>query len=291
MKFFRENQQNVKVTENNIEVNGLNWFYREVVPQNEVGEKAVLLLHGLPSQSLSWCDLMPELGGNGFRAIAPDWMGFGFSAKPEKGEFAYTPKAYLQGLEALIEALELEQFHLIVQGFLGSVGLQYALQNPDRIDRLVILNTPLSPKDKLPWKLSQVKIPFVGDMLTQDPLLAERILEGGTGYEIAEGNLAIYRKPYLKSSAAGRAFMTVVKRLQLPKTITDIQTGLQQWEKPTQIIWGMADPWLDYTPVRTLAEASNVELVELEEAKHYPQEHWSKEIAPSVINFFRRQAV
>lgn len=279
------------VTEKTIEVKGLTWFYREALPDVENEHPPLLLLHGLPSQSLSWGDLMPMLAESGFNAIAPDWIGFGFSAKPDKRDFAYTPEAYIKALAEFIDALGLDKMHLAVQGFLGSVGLQYALRNPNKIERLVMLNTPLSPKDKLPWQLRQIAVPFVGDMVTQDPLLTERALEKGSGYEIAEANLAIYRQPFLKSSAAGRSLMSVVRQLQIPRAIGEVASGLSVWKHQTLIIWGMADLWLDYTPVRTLAENPNIELVQLKEAKHYPQEHWSEEIGASLIPFLRRQAV
>ena len=71
---------------------------------------------------------MSELAEKGLRAIAPDWVGSGFSAKPERRDFAYTPDAYLEALVELIAALEIEKFFLVVQGFLGSVGLQYAMR-------------------------------------------------------------------------------------------------------------------------------------------------------------------
>lgn len=288
---YKETVFNVTVTEKTVEVKGLTWFYREVLADVPNQQPPLLLLHGLPSQSLSWGDLMPMLAESGFSAIAPDWLGFGFSDKPDKRDFTYTPEAYIKALADFIDTLGLDKMHLVVQGFLGSVGLQYALRNPERIERLVILNTPLSPKDKLPWQLRQIAIPFVGDMVTQDPLLTERALEKGSGYEIAEGNLAIYRQPFLKSSAAGRSLMSAVKQLQIPKAIGEVASGLSTWKHQTLIIWGMADLWLDYTPVRTLAESPNIELVKLKEAKHYPQEHWSEEISTLLTPFLRRQTV
>jgi pimeloyl-ACP methyl ester carboxylesterase len=287
----KETVINVTVTEKTVEVNGLSWFYREAQPNNGSEQPPLLLLHGLPSQSLSWGDLMPMLTESGLSAIAPDWIGFGSSAKPDQRDFAYTPAAYLKALSEFINTLDLDKIHLVVQGFLGSVGLQYALENPDRIERTVILNTPLSPKDKLPWQLRQIAIPFVGDMVTQDPLLTERALEKGSGYEISEKNLAIYRQPFLKSSAAGRSLLSAVKKLQIPQAIGEVASGLSTWNKQTLIIWGMADLWLDYSPVSILAKRPNFELLQLKEAKHYPQEHWSEEISTPLIQFLRRQAV
>jgi haloalkane dehalogenase len=280
----------VAIAENSITVGSLAWFYREVVPNRESDKPPVLLLHGLPAQSYTWREIMPALAEYGFRAIAPDWIGSGFSAKPEKRDFAYTSNAYLEALSAFIESLEIEKFSLVVQGFLSSVGLQYALRYRNKIERLVILNTPLFPTAKLPWKMQQWGLPLVGDMLTQDPLLVDRTLEGGSGFVISDRDLDIYRKPFLKSSAAGRALVATIKNLKLSETLAEIESGFSSWEKPTLIIWGMADPWLCAEDAQKLATSKpNVELAKLEEAKHYPQEHWSKEVSAEIANFLRRQ--
>ncbi len=280
------------ITENTLDVDALKWFYREAAPINPNDKPPILFLHGLPSQSFSWCEIMSVLADSGLRAIAPDWIGSGLSAKPEKRDFPYTPEAYLKALSDFIQALNLKKFSLVVQGFLASVGLQYAFRYPDTINRLIILNTPLSTAAKLPWAMQQWGLPLVGEMLTQDPLLVDRTLEGGSGFVIADNNLAYYRQPFLKTSAVGRALQATIKNLNLSKSMAELEAGFSHWEKLTLIVWGMADPWLSSTYVETLASSQpNVELVKLAEAKHYPQEHWSKEISPEILDFLRRQAL
>ncbi|UXE63058.1 MAG: alpha/beta fold hydrolase [Woronichinia naegeliana WA131] len=78
----------MKITENTIAIADLNWFYREVssesASQLAAERSPVVLLHGLPSQSLTWSSLLELLGEQGWRAIAPDWIGSGFSSKPER---------------------------------------------------------------------------------------------------------------------------------------------------------------------------------------------------------------
>lgn len=280
------------MTEHSLTVGSLEWFYREASPINETEKSPVVLLHGLPSHSYTWREMMPSLAEKGFRAIAPDWIGSGKSAKPDKREFAYTPQAYLEALENFIDALEIEKLSLVVQGFLASVGIEYAFTHPDKIDRLIILNTPLSPDVKLPWIMKQWGIPFMGDMVTQDPLIVDRTLEKGSGFVISDENLAIYRQPFLKTSSVGRSLLATTKNLKLASSMTTIQQGFTTWEHPTLIVWGMADPWLSSEVPETLAAAhGNVELVKLDEAKHYPQEHWGQEVSSSIVNFLRRQAL
>ena len=281
----------MSLTEKTLEVDSLSWFYREIQPDQGSNKATTILLHGIPSHSFGWYEVMTDLAKAGLGAIAPDWIGSGSSSQPDVRDFPYTPDAFIKALGSLIEAWEIEKCNLVVQGFLiGSMGLLYALKNPERIERLVILNTPLTPATKLPWKMKQWGLPFVGDVLTQDPLLVDRTLEGGSGYVIADKNLEVYRRPFLKSSDAGRALVATVRKLQKQSYLSEIESGLRQWSKPTLIIWGDEDPWLDTADAEELAKLnSQIELVKLEEAKHYPQEHFSSEVSELMSNFLRRQ--
>lgn len=279
-----------------IQAGKFQWFYRQTELKSDKSDDTgtlrtpVLFLHGLPSHSYTWRQIMSILADENIPSIAPDWIGCGFSDQPNQRDFAYTPEAFLTGLTELVSALKLEKFYLVVQGFLGSVGLQYAFQNSEQIEGLIILNTPISSSAKLPWVMKQLSIPFVGDMMTQDPLTVDRALEKGSGFIISDQDLGILRKPFLQSSAAGRSLMAILKKLQLDKTMKEIESGLSQWSKPTLIIWGAADGWLDVAEAKQLAAAnSEITLVELPEAKHYPQEHWASEIATEILQFFRRK--
>ncbi|MGV2829704.1 alpha/beta fold hydrolase [Myxosarcina sp. GI1(2024)] len=278
----------MSIQETTIQVGNLRWFYRYTEVESD--RPTVLLLHGIPTHSYTWREVMNLLAAENLPAIAPDWIGCGFSDKPNKRDFAYTSEAFLTALTEFIDALQLEKFYLVVQGFLGSVGLQYALQHPEAIESLIILNTPLDSTVKIPWTMKQLSFPIVGDMMVQDPLMVDRTLEKGSGFVIADADLAVHRKPFLQTSAVGRALKTTIQKLELAKTSGTIETGLKQWQQPTLIIWGMSDPWLKTTDVGKLADSlTDARLVELPEAKHYPQEHWSKEIAAAIVGFFRRK--
>lgn len=278
----------MKIAENKIKVGSLEWFYRESPPIGITDLLPVLFLHGLPSQSYSWRHILPALGQQGTRAIAPDWIGFGFSAKPEKRDFAYTPDAFITALADFLKALELKKFSLVVQGFLGSVGLQYALRHPEQIANIAILNTPISSTAKLPWKIQQMGLPLAGEMITQDPLLVDRTLEGGSRYRIKDADLDVYRKPFLKSSAAGRSLLATVRNLQLKPAMTEIESGFQKWQQPVSILWGTIDPWL---PVEIAQKFVNSlprgDLRKIDKVGHYPQEHYSDTILEDLLPFVR----
>ncbi len=281
----------MSLTEKKLEVDSLLWFYREIQPKNQSNKTTTIFLHGIPSQSFTWCETMVNLAEKGLPGIAPDWIGSGFSAQPDVRDFPYTRDAFVRALGNLIKAWKIEQFNLVIEGFLlGSMGLLYALNNPEQIERLVIINTPLTTTAKLPWKMKQWGLPFVGDMLTQDPLLVDRTLESGSGYVIGDKNLDVYRRPFLKSSDAGRALVATVRNLQKQDYLPEIEFGLRNWTKPALIIWGTEDPWLDTAEAEKVANLnSQIELVKIKEAKHYPQEHFSSEVSEVMSNFLRRQ--
>ncbi len=281
-----------KITKTSIQVGSLEWFYRELLPEGGENPQTVILLHGLPAQSLTWTGLMRPLAAGGMRTIAPDWIGFGNSSKPDKRDFAYTPDALVAAFAELIMALNLDRVSLVVQGFLGTVGIQYALRYPDRIDKLVILNAPLTTSAKLPWAMKQLGLPVAGEMLTQDPLSVERTLEAGCKCVIEDKYLEAYRQPYLKSSAPGRSHLATIRNLQLAQSMTEISISLPHLDIPIQVIWGINDPWLDLAQAEAcVSSLMQGELVTLPTAAHYPQEHWYAEIKASLIPFLRRQTI
>lgn len=236
-----------------------------------------------------WRGSIAPLAEHGLRVIAPDWIGFGNSSKPERRDFSYTPDAFVTAFAQLVDALSIDRVSLVIQGFLGTVGIQYALRYPDRVDKLVILNAPLTTGIKLPWQLQQLALPIVGEMLTQDPLSAERTLEAGCKAVIEDKYLEIYRKPYLKSSAPGRSLLATIRNLNLAQSLTEISSGLPQLDIPIQIIWGINDPWLVAPTEAGVKSLQRGELVTLPTAAHYPQEHCYAEINKSLIPFLRRQ--
>ncbi|MBV5257914.1 alpha/beta fold hydrolase [Synechococcus moorigangaii CMS01] len=268
-----------------ITVGNLTWFYRETEnPDN--GRLPILFLHGLPSHSYGWRQTMERLAAANFYCIAPDWPGSGFSSYPSSREFSYRAEAFQGALKDFLGALGIERCHIVTQGFLGHVGILFALNEPELSDRLVILNSPVLPGSKLPWPMQQWGLPLAGEMLTQDPLLVDRTLEKGSGFVISDGDLAIYREPYKTSSAVGRALMTTVRRFALPQVLPDLSDRLKHRMAPTLFLWGEQDPWLDSEALKTwVTTETSHQWQGLPEAKHYPQEHFPEAIAPVLSGF------
>jgi len=105
---------------------------------------AVLMLHGNPTWSFLYRNVIKQLGG-ACRSIAPDYPGFGFSDHPPG--YGYTPQEHAEWVRALIDAAGLERFVLVVQDWGGPIGLSIAVERPDAVVGLVILNTWAWPPD------------------------------------------------------------------------------------------------------------------------------------------------
>lgn len=118
-------------------VNGLSVFYREAGPKDA---PVIVLLHGFPSSSHMFRNLIPQLATR-FRVIAPDYIGFGYSAMPTVDEFDYT----FANLTAVVEellfgVLKLNKFSLYVQDYGAPVGFRIASTHPDAIEGIVVQN-------------------------------------------------------------------------------------------------------------------------------------------------------
>lgn len=102
---------------------------------------AVLLVHGNPSWSFLYRDVVLGLRGQGLRVIAPDLLGFGMSSKPDPAVFPYSPRSQAANLAEFIAALDLRDVTLVIHDWGGPIGLHAAGAEPERIDSLVVLNT------------------------------------------------------------------------------------------------------------------------------------------------------
>ncbi|HEV7770260.1 MAG TPA: alpha/beta fold hydrolase [Solirubrobacterales bacterium] len=121
-----------------VEVDGLRIAYCEM------GEgAAVLLLHGWPTSSYLWRNVMPSIAGAN-RVVAIDLPGFGASAKPLDAAYGFDFHAGV--LDGFLAALEVEQLALAVHDLGGPIGLDWARRNPDRVTGLALLNTLVYPE-------------------------------------------------------------------------------------------------------------------------------------------------
>jgi pimeloyl-ACP methyl ester carboxylesterase len=117
-------------------INDLDIFYRDAGPQDA---PAILLLHGFPTSSNMFRNLIPRLAGS-FRVIAPDYPGFGQSSMPDHKSYAYTFENYADIVDKLAGQLGVSKYSLYVMDYGAPVGYRLALRHPERVQALIVQN-------------------------------------------------------------------------------------------------------------------------------------------------------
>lgn len=206
----------------------------------------VLMLHGNPTWSFYYRDLIRQLSASGYRCIAPDHIGCGLSDKPK--DYNYTLAQRIEDIESLIDHLGIRQFSLILHDWGGAIGCGVAGRKPDAIEKLVLLNTGAFLTKRIPLRIAAIKLPYLG----------EAIIRGLNGFAGPATNMAakIPLNPTVKRGmlwpyrcwADRVAIWNFVKDIPLHKrhpsydTLAEVQTGLAKLvDKPVQLIWGAKD--------------------------------------------------
>jgi len=131
-----ENNATNRVWHRTVQVDGLDIFYREAGP---LGAPHVLLLHGFPTSSHMYRNLIPELADR-YHVVAPDYPGFGNSSMPSVGEFDYTFANLTNVIEKFTEQLGLEEYSIYLMDYGAPVGFRLAVRHPERVQALVVQN-------------------------------------------------------------------------------------------------------------------------------------------------------
>ena len=134
------------------------------VDEGPRGGEAVLMLHGNPTWSFFYRSLVRALSPS-LRCIAPDHVGMGLSDKP--ADYDYRLASRIADIEALVEHLGLRRVHLVVHDWGGAIGLGFAGRHPDRVGRIVILNTSAFPSQEIPARIALCRMPLLGAVLVR----------------------------------------------------------------------------------------------------------------------------
>ncbi len=126
----------MRASHQTIEIDGVKIFYREVGnPQSPT----LLLLHGFPTSSHQFRDLIPALATD-YHVIAPDMPGFGFSDMPAREAYSYTFDNIAETIAHFTEALKLSRFAIYIFDYGSPIGMRLALRNPERISAIITQN-------------------------------------------------------------------------------------------------------------------------------------------------------
>lgn len=219
---------------------------------NEGSGEPVVMVHGNPSWSFYYRNLVRALSKN-YQCIVPDHIGCGLSDKPGDKEYEYTLKNRIDDLEALLASLQItENITLVVHDWGGMIGMGYAARYPERIKRLVILNTGAFhlPKEKpFPVALWICRNTLIGTLLVRGFNAFSSIASyiGVKRNAMAKDIRAAYVMPFnsWKNRISTLRFVQDIPLFANDKNyqlVTDIDNSLAHFEKvPTIICWGLKD--------------------------------------------------
>jgi haloalkane dehalogenase len=265
-----------------VEQGGLRMHYVE-----EGEGDPVLLLHGEPTWAFLYRKMIPPLAEVA-RVVAPDYFGFGRSDKPTRIE-DYSYDFHYRSIERLADELDLRRTTVVVQDWGGPIGLRLAVERPDRVERLVILNTGVgagrAPSDE--WLRFRAFVRRVGTEILPGQLIRITCVNE-LADEVVEGYNAPFPVP--ESKAGVLAFPELVPtELEHPSAprMLEVQEALSRWERPALVLFSDSDPIFTPRAAERMASripgAAPAEIVE--GAGHFLQEEKGEEIAERIVRF------
>jgi haloalkane dehalogenase len=254
---------------------------------DEGGGDPVVLLHGEPTWSFLYRKLVPPLARVA-RVVAPDYFGFGRSDKPTRIE-TYSYDFHYGSIERLAEDLDLRRTTVVVQDWGGPIGLRLAVEHPERVERLVILNTGIgagrAPSPE--WLRFRDFVRRVGA-----DLMAGQLVRISCVTELPDDVVAAYDAPFptAESKAGMLAFPELVPTEPdhpSAAAMLEVRAALERWERPALVLFSDSDPIFSPAAAERLAArisgAGAAEIVS--GAGHFLQEDKGEEIAERIVRF------
>ena len=251
----------------------------------------VLFVHGTPTWSYEWRHLVAALAPR-WRCVAPDLLGFGLSERPPG--FPYTPEAHAEVLRAFVDRLGLERLTLVVHDYGGPIGLPLCLDRPDRVRRLVLLNTWLWPLDDDPAfrRAGRLMGSRLGRFLYRRCNASLRLIMPHAYGDRRKLTPAIHRQ-YLA------AFPTADDRERVLWTLARALLGSSAyyadlWRRrerlrgrPALIVWGLKDPAFGLPSLERWVGlfGRDAQVVRLPAAGHWPHEEDPQAVRHALVAF------
>ncbi len=280
------------VRQGRVSVDGLEMFYREA---GDPSQTAIVLLHGFPSSSHMFRDLLPALGLH-FHVIAPDYPGMGSSAVPPEGAPALTFDKVADYVEKFLDGMHVDRAIIYMQDFGGPVGMRLATRHPERVAGLIIQNTPVALDGWEPGRLEAVK-------RLKGPLTAEKraavearvglatdvfLYNQGAGHPDRLSPDAVASDAFALADPARRHAM-VDLQLDIPSNL-DLYPAWQSYLRTARpkalVVWGDGDPIFTPRGADAVAEYDPEVVVRHYAAGHFALEEMHDEIASEILARF-----
>ena len=248
------------------------------------GGNPVLLLHGWPTSSYLWRKVIKPLSKEHY-IIAPDLAGFGLSDKPLN--VSYNVEYHSTILNEFLNKLDVGKVDLVVHDLGGPIGLSWALQNRERIRRIMVLNTILHPMSigvKLFIIVARIK--GIRNLITSPWGIAKVMKFGVTNKKaLTDEDIKVYQAP----------FTTKEERKVLLKTLTDINPKvlgeiakkLPDIDAPIRIIYGEKDPLLGVIHQMTYLKEKrpDIDITVIPNCGHFLQEDQPERLSKLLLEF------
>ena len=234
----------------------------------------VIFFHGEPTWSFLWRKVIPPVRDAGFRCIAPDLVGFGRSDKPSDIDFySYDRHCALAG--TLLEDLDVRDATLVMHDQGGPIGLRLAVEQRERVERLVILDTGMFNGHR---KVTDAWIAFRDFVARTEDLPVGVLVRRGCKVDPGDDVAAAYESPYpnAASKAGARAFPLLVPLTPDSPGAhagTRVHDSLKQDHRPTLMLWADSDPVMPLSSGESFAESIGRKAPRtIENASHFLQE-------------------
>lgn len=254
----------------------------------------VVLVHGTPSSSLIWRDVVPELVAAGFRAHVFDLLGYGLSERPCDPDIDTSISGQVPILEALLDHWRLERLHLVAHDIGGGVAQRFALAAPDRIASLTLIDTVSF--DSYPSSRTRQQMQAGLEVLIKKPDAEHRahfedwlLSAVHDKARLRDGALGTYLD-FISGPVGQASFFQHQVRHYDPRHTMDIADRMGELGRlPVKLIWGAEDAWQVTDWARRLhAAIPGSELDIVEACGHFAMEDRPEALANLVIDFMRR---
>lgn len=266
-----------------IEVDGLRVHYQEA---GKPDSPVVILIHGFASSNLVWSKVLLELAEEGFRVLAPDLLGYGYSDKPKQLDYTITRQS--QMVVGFMRRLEIDSAVLVGSSYGGAVAATVALDHPELVDKLVLVGAVTNNRPTRYMLMRLFGSPIIGDILS--PLLvgSRRLLRRRMkrvydrhAWAMDEKRVDARHIP-LRTRGAHRAIIRTVRRWDAERVSRDAHT----MTRPTLILWGENDREVSIEDGRRINEQiPNSRLFVFRECGHLPHEEYPEEFVELVADF------
>ena len=265
-----------------IDAAGLTLAYRELG-----SGPPVLLLHGWPTSSYLWRDVMPPIAKRN-RVIALDLPGFGASDKPPDG--AYDFDFFESAIDGFLAELGVEETGLAVHDLGGPVGLHWAIGRRSRVTRLALLNTLVYPEfsEAVMMFIRACTEPDLRDQLTS-PQGLEAAMRLGVADEslLSDESIAAVQEPFAREQ--DRVTLAKAGIAIPPEGFAEIAAALPSLEMPVRVVYGERDrilPDIAQTAARLARDLPQAEVTALPDCGHFLQEERGEDVGKLLAEFF-----